>query len=402
MTELRENRRRVFLAGGGTGGHLYPGLAVARALCAARPETAVAFSTTRKTIDRRILAETDYPATPIAAVPFRKAPWTWPRFLLSLAHTGLQVRRRFREFCPDVVVGLGGYGSYAPGRVGRKYGCATVLLNPDIVPGKANRVLGLSVDLVCCQFEETLEVFGDRARLTGCPIRPDLLDATRPEALEAYGLDPERKTLLVTGASSGARTVNRAVCAMLREGRLPDGWQMLHLAGPADHAHVEAVYGDARVPGTVLAYEHAMGRAYAAADLAIARAGASTVAELTACGVPAIFLPYPFHRDQHQMRQARAVEAQGAAVVVEDRPEAPQATWRDLAETVATLARHEVRRAEMRREARRRGRPDAAKAVAEAVLELADAACRRRHAALRGDVDKAPPASYTPQGEPHG
>jgi len=408
---MRETGQRIFLAGGGTGGHLYPGLAVAEALLGRDPDVAIAFSCTCKPIDRAVLEPHTYPVTPLSACPFLLGrPWTWPMFAFSLVRTGNQARRRLREFCPEVVVGLGGYGSYAPVRVGQKYRIATCVLNPDIVPGRANRRLFARADRVFCQFDETVEAVGDRARLTGCPVRPSLLEATREEGVAAFDLDPRRRTLLVTGASLGARTVNRAVLAMLRQDGLPEGWQVLHLAGHGACDEVSAAYDALRAPGTVRAYADRMGLAYAAADLAVARAGASTVGELLATGVPAVFVPYPFHRDQHQMRQARAVEAAGAAVVVEDRPSDPAATAGRLAEAVRALATDDARRDAMADAARAAGRPGAADAVAAEVLALAEEATARRHARIaarakasdRTDaphVDTEPNATYTQPGD---
>jgi len=365
---MRESGRRIFLAGGGTGGHLYPGLAVAEAILRRRPETSVAFSCTWGEMDSKILRGRGLPVTPIDSRPFRpRSPWTWPRFLVSLVLAGNHARRRFREFCPDVVLGLGGYGSYAPVRVGRKYGTATAILNPDILPGRANRRLARRADAVFCQFQPTLEAFGDAARLTGCPVRASVLGRDRAEALAAFGLDADRRTLLVTGASSGARTVNRSLVALLKDRGLPEGWQVLHLTGELDHAQVAEAYRGIRVPAAVRAYEHDMGLAYAAADLAV--------------GLPAVFMPYPFHRDQHQMRQARAVEAMGAAVVVEDRPGDP-ATWRDLAAALESLMADDGRRRELAGRARAAGRPEAADTVAGALLELADGAAERRHKSI--------------------
>ena len=301
---MRESGRRVFLAGGGTGGHLSPGLALAEALRRRRPGTAIAFSCTRRAVDQKLLGGCGYPVTPMAALPFRPAPWTWPRFLVSLVHVGNQARRRLREFCPDVVVGLGGFASYGPVRVGQKYGAGTVVLNPDIAPGRANRRLALRADLVCCQFDETVEILRERvprmrgrAAVTGCPIRRSIVGRDRTEAAQGLGLDPSRRTLLVTGASLGARTVNRAVVSLLEAARLPEGWQVLHLTGEADYADVAAAYTRLDARGVVHAFEADMGLAYAAADLAVARAGASTIAELAAAGVPAVYMPYPFHRD---------------------------------------------------------------------------------------------------------
>jgi len=379
---MRETGYRIFLAGGGTGGHLYPGLAIAEAIRQLVPEAAIAFSSTRRDIDRQVLADCGCPVTPIDARPFRLAPWTWPGFVLSLARSGNQSRRRFREFCPDVVIGLGGFGSYAPVRVGQKYGAATAVLNPDIVPGRANRRLARRADRVFCQFGETVAELGGTAKLTGCPIRPSLFTHTREEGLAVFGLDPARQTLLVTGASLGARTVNRAVIAMLKDRGLPEGWQVLHLTGHKDHDEVAAAYRGISVPAVVRPYAEKMGLAYAVADLAVARAGASTVAELLAAGVPTVFMPYPFHRDQHQRQQALAVERLGAAAVVEDCPADPDGTWRRLAEVLGALMKDKARLDAMRERALAAGRPQAAEVIAREILDLAAAVTDRRHAAL--------------------
>ena len=414
---LRETGRRIFLAGGGTGGHLYPGLAIAEAILALEPQAAIAFSCTRRPIDRTVLAGCGFSVTKIGARPFTKKPWTWPGFILSLILSGNQARRRLREFCPDVVVGLGGFGSYAPVRVGQKYGAATAILNPDIVPGRANRRLGRRADRVFCQFQETAAAFGPCGRATGCPVRPSLLGAMREAGLAEFGLDPARRTLLVTGASLGARSVNRAVVAVLKDRGLPQGWQVLHLTGHGEYEEVAAAYRGLSVAVAVRPYTDRMGLAYAAADLAVARAGASTIAELLAAGLPAIFLPYPYHRDQHQMRQARAVEALGAAIVVEDRPGDP-GTWRRLAEVLFAVAGDSARLAGLAARARGAGRPHAAEAIARQILELADNVTEQRHAGLGAekvsgtlsrrvpdtfsapgpDVDRPAQGPYTPTG----
>jgi len=389
---MRENGRRVFMAGGGTGGHLYPGLAIAEALRRIDPDTAIAFSCTRREIDRKVLSGTGYPATPIDAQPFRKMPWTWPSFLVSLLVAGNQIRRRFREFCPDVVIGLGGFGSYSPVRVGRKQGLATAILNPDIVPGRANRALAQEVDAVFCQFDETAADLGGSARAMGCPVRPSLLGRKRSDGAAAFGLDATKRTLLVTGASLGARTVNRSMVSLLKEGGLPAGWQVLHLTGHGEFEEVAAAYKAMAAPAVVRPYADDMGLAYAAADLAVARAGASTVAEIMAVGLPVVFVPYPFHKDQHQLRQARAVEAKGAALVVEDRPDDPT-TWMRLGEALAALMNDASRLETMRERARAVSKPRAAEEIAQAILKLADRTAERRHAAILSNVDKPPQAA---------
>ena len=412
-TVLRETGHRILLAGGGSGGHLYPGLALAEALRRLEPDADIGFCCTRRPIDRKILTGCGYPFSEIDARPFNKKPWTWPGFLVSLVRSGNQARRRLREYCPDVVVGLGGYGSYAVVRVGQKYGVATVLLNHDIVPGRANRRLGRWVDLAFCQFQETVADFGDRGRLTGCPVRPSLLGATRAEGLAEFGLDPARRTLLVTGASLGARTVNVAMIAILKDRGLPQGWQVLHLAGHGEYEEVAKAYRESvkaktrpgEAPAVVRPYAEKMGLAYAASDLVVARAGASTVAEILAVGLPAIFLPYPFHRDQHQSRQARAIESLGAAVVVEDRPGDP-VTWRRLAEVLFGVATDPARLAGLAGKARAAGRPNAAEDIAQQILEIARRATEARHARIeneppspRPNVDRPAHAAYTRTGD---
>jgi len=402
---LREQGHRILLAGGGTGGHLYPGLAVAEALRRIEPDSDIGFCCTRRPIDRKVLTGCGYPFTAIDARPFSTRPWTWPGLLLSLVLSGNHARRRLREYCPDVVVGLGGYGSYAAVRIGQKYGLPTAILNPDIVPGRANRRLGRWVDLAFCQFQETVADFGDRGRLTGCPVRPSLFGATRAEGAAEFGLDPAKRTLLVTGASLGARTVNVAILAILKDRGLPEGWQVLHLAGHGEYEEVARAYRELLVvPSVVRPYAERMGLAYAASDLVVARAGASTVAEILAMGLPAIFLPYPFHRDQHQMQQARAIESLGAAVVVEDRPGDP-ATWRDLAQALFGVAADPARLAGLAEKARAAGRPAAAEDIARQVLELARRATEERHARIENDppqrpgVDRPARAAYTRTGD---
>ena len=405
-TVLRETGHRILLAGGGTGGHLYPGLALAEAIRRLEPDADVAFTCTRRPIDRKILTGCGYSFSEIDARPFSMRPWTWPGLAVSLIRSGNQARRRLREYCPDVVVGLGGFGSYAAVRIGQKYGVATAILNPDIAAGRANRRLGRWVDVAFCQFQATVAEFGDRGRLTGCPVRPSLFGATRAEGLAEFGLDPARRTLLVTGASLGARTLNVATLAILKERGLPEGWQVLHLTGHGEYEQVAKAYRELpKVAAVVCPYAERMGLAYAASDLVVSRAGASTVAEILAIGLPAVFLPYPFHRDQHQLRQARAVESLGAAVVVEDRPGDP-ATAQDLARVLTTLMTDTAALARLAEKARAVGRPNAAEDIARQVLEFAARATEARHAAIENDpgpsrpnVDRPARAAYTRTGE---
>jgi len=360
---------RILFAGGGTGGHLYPGLAVARQVTAMVPEAHIAFVATRKAIDRRLLESGPYAARFEDTRGFSSRPWHWPGFAIRLITSMRRARAYLAEFRPQAVVGLGGYGSYPAVREAQKLHLPTFVLNPDLIPGRANRWLAARATVVFCQFPETVGHLrcGGRVEVLGCPLREELFGVRRDEAVSVLGLDPERKTLAVTGASSGARSVNMAVVRLADRLAQLSGWQVLHLTGRDLFEEVRRALGGDRPNYHLLDYVDDMGRVYAAADLAIARAGAGTVAEITALGLPSVLMPYPFHRDRHQERHARALADGGAAVMVLDQVDAErnaEALWDVLSE----LMTDNDRRARMADAARRLGHPAAARSVAAAVI----------------------------------
>src|SRR6185437_3447777 len=199
------------------------------------------------------------------------------------------------------------------------------ILNPDVIPGKANQYLMRYVQRVCCQFEATREHVAQNRQekivITGCPIR-DVFHALPPreEACRRLGIDPGLKTLMITGASQGAQTVNEAVLESLKSIKL-QGWNILHLAGK-DHAEkVRAEYRELKITAVVIDFTPAMADVWAVTDLAVCRSGASTCAELTACGIASILMPYPFHKDMHQRANARVMADAGAAILIDDEKE---------------------------------------------------------------------------------
>lgn len=370
-------------AGGGTGGHLYPGLAVAHEIRRLDPAAAITFLTTTRQLDRDLLSRTDFRQIEQAVQPFTLHPLRIPRFLLTWRSSVAAARALFRTHPPTAVLGLGGYAA-GPGVVAAaKMGFATAILNPDAIPGRANRFLARRVDLVAMQWEASRRYLpeGARAEALGCPIRPEfskpVVDATPAspgsDSRRVFDLAWNRPTLLVTGASQGARTVNEAVVAVWPEfHRQHPEWQLLHLTGKADEAFVRDAYERIKTPRDavhVVAFTHEMWRAIGASDLVISRAGASTLAELTALGKPSILLPYPFHRDRHQHANAHVLTESGAAVLVED--------TKDVALTAPALRAaleqgvdREVR-GRMAAAAAKIGRPDASRKVAEWMLAAA-------------------------------
>ena len=364
----------ILFAGGGTGGHLYPGIAVADAIRRALPEVRPLFLCTTREIDRVILEPTGFEFIPQPIVPPIRTVGGLLRFWKSWRETKDLVKRTLRERRPAAVLGLGGYAAGVAVKLAAQKGVPAAVLNPDVIPGKANQYLMQFVRRICCQFSRTAEFVKSpehrrKLDVTGCPIRGDIARLPpRPEAASRLGLDPLLNTLVVTGASQGATTVNEAVIEMLG-GVTLRGWQILHLAGRDHAAPVRTAYRDLSVPSRVIDFTPAMADVWAVADLAISRSGASSCAELTACGVPSVLMPYPFHKDKHQRLNAKVLEDAGAAVIVDDEKDR-KANAENLRPAVESLLCDGEKRRAMAAAARGMGKPDAAGNVAQVLAGM--------------------------------
>ena len=361
----------IILAGGGTGGHLYPGIAVAEAMQTVLPAARPVFFCTERDIDRVILQPTGFEFLTQPIVPPRADVL---KFFRAYRETREMVNRVLCERRPAVVVGLGGYAAGVAVKFAARRKIPTVILNPDVIPGKANQWLMRHSRVICCQFEQTRRFIPAKhrrkIRITGCPIRKDILRfPPRDEAATRLEVDPHLHTLLVTGASQGAVTVNAAMLAIAPTITL-NGWQILHLAGSDHGEEVRRGYREKNVPARVIDFTPDMADVWAVADLAVSRSGASSCAELTACGVPSILMPYPFHRDLHQRANAKVLADAGAAVLMDDQRDARKNADR-LRPILESLLYDVPRRQEMSQASKRLGRPDAAVAVANAIGELA-------------------------------
>lgn len=313
----------VVFAGGGTGGHLYPAIAIADAL---RQRSAnVAFIGSADRLETTIVPKAGYPLYTIAAHSLpRGLSLRIVRAIAANVRGILQSLALLRAQRPDLVVATGGYVCFPVAlaarvaRLVRLSRARIVLLEPNASPGLTNRLLAPIVD----------EVW------RSVPIRASLLRLPpREEAAARLGLDASRKTLVAVGGSQGARAINDALLYVAAQGGVPNGWQLLHLTGDADYGRVAAAYrahSSARV--VARAYLEDMADAYAVGDLLLTRAGASTLGELSALCKPAIVVPYPFAADGHQAANAARLEAAGAVVVLADR-ELPDGLLALLAET---------------------------------------------------------------------
>jgi UDP-N-acetylglucosamine--N-acetylmuramyl-(pentapeptide) pyrophosphoryl-undecaprenol N-acetylglucosamine transferase len=369
----------ILLAGGGSGGHLYPGIAVAQALARVLPSAGVLFLCTDRPIDKTILGSTGFEFIQQPILPPRRSVGGLIRFWRSWRATHELVDKVLRQRRPRAVLGLGGYAAGVAVKYGSKARIPAAILNPDVIPGQANQYLLQYVSRVCCQFEATREhvsaAHHAKLRTTGCPIRLDMLHPpARAEAAGRLGLDPIRSTLVVTGASQGAVTVNDAVIETLHRltagnPRALQGWQVLHLAGTDHGEAVRAGYRAIGLEARVIDFTPDMADVWAVADLVVSRSGASTCAELSAVGVASVLMPYPFHKDQHQAVNADVLVRAGAAVTVADQRDAKK-NADALLPVMQSLLHDEPRRRDMAQSARSLARPDAAEAVAGVIREL--------------------------------
>ena len=366
----------MVVAGGGTGGHLYPGLAVADELRRIRPDVRVVFVGARRGLEHRVLPERgeEHVLLPVQGID-RTRPWRAWRAVPALASSLATVRRLYRRFRPEAVVVTGGYAGAPAGIVAAWTGTPLILQEQNSEPGLTTRLLSRYARRVHVAFPEAAERLPPRVRsrvvVSGNPVRPPA--AIPPaEARARLGLPPEGVVALVTGGSQGARALNAAVRELVRAVeagglRRPEGLTLLWITGPRHYEELRADVGE--VAGDwvrMVPYVEDMPAALAAADFAVSRAGAMTTAEFLNQGLPAVLVPLPTAAADHQMRNARALEGAGAARVV---PEGELDTTRLWDELVALAADADTRR-RMREAALARARPGAAREIAADVASL--------------------------------
>jgi UDP-N-acetylglucosamine--N-acetylmuramyl-(pentapeptide) pyrophosphoryl-undecaprenol N-acetylglucosamine transferase len=356
------------IAGGGTGGHISPGIAIADALERSAPGIEVFFMGRRDSIEERLVARTGRGFVAVPSMGLRRSAdirnIAMPLVVLAgfVRALGVLAWRR-----PAVAVGTGGFVSVPPILAARALRIPVVLQEQNSYPGLATRVLSRSASSVHTSFEETAAHL-PRAReiaLSGNPVRSEFETTDRAESRRRLDLNAEGAVVLFVGGSGGARRINEAV--MSAAGRMAGmGVELVVQTGPADAERVRAAVAEAGATAIVEPFFDDMATAYAASDLVVSRSGATAIAEIEIVGRPSLLVPYPFATEGHQMKNARAVERAGAAVVVPD----DELTGERLADEVFELLKDAARLALMAERARALARPDAAERVAEAVLAL--------------------------------
>jgi len=352
---------RAILAGGGTGGHVIPALAIAQQL-KKDFDAEIIFIGTARGIENRLVPAAGFRLQLVEVGALMNVSLTRrAKTLFDLPRAILTSSRMIRDFGADVVIGVGGYASGPAMLAANLRGVPTLAFEPNVVPGFANRMVARWVSAAAVHFEETCRYFPN-CRVTGVPVRKAFFDI-RPKD---PGADP---TLLVFGGSQGAHAINQAVIESLPglRDRIPR-LKIIHQTGERDYESVQAAYEKVQFDAEVSKFIDDMPAKFACADLLICRSGASTVAEITAAGKAAVFVPFPRAADDHQNVNARALEKAGAAVVVEENK--LEAAY--LVDTIAALLGDPARLAQMSSAARSLSHPEAVQEIALLAQKLVD------------------------------
>jgi UDP-N-acetylglucosamine--N-acetylmuramyl-(pentapeptide) pyrophosphoryl-undecaprenol N-acetylglucosamine transferase len=361
---------KVTIAGGGTGGHIYPAVAVIECLKDARHKIEISYVGTRRGLEGSIVPGLGYTMRQIVSRPLPPKKSVGFIFSLLCALVGF-LQSALMLICerPDVVIGTGGYASGPFILAARLFGVPTLLIEPNSIPGRTTMLMARFVNEVALGFKESVRHFGNgtNLRVTGIPIRTSLLGCTRQDGMRKFNLDPAKNTVFIFGGSRGASSINKAFVEAAKALDDRDDLQFLVQTGKADYEYVSQEAQNLNIPCRVYPYIGDIGFAYGACDLAVARAGAGTVAELTACGLPSILIPYPHAMGRHQDANARLLEEIGAARVILDE----DLNGEVLAETIVSIIYDPGKMTDMSGRSRDFGKPEAAREIATRLVELA-------------------------------
>ncbi|MFA6470666.1 MAG: undecaprenyldiphospho-muramoylpentapeptide beta-N-acetylglucosaminyltransferase [Candidatus Latescibacterota bacterium] len=357
---------KIVFAAGGTGGHVYPALAVAEELMKNRPDSEILFIGSNRGIGKKIVMDSGFrvKVIPVCGLPRKISPEIIP-FIWKLGVSIIRSLYILVEFRPNVIMATGGYVSGPPVIAGRIVHIPVAIQEQNSFPGIANRKLARFSDMVFLGFEDAKRFFTGKIKTvyTGNPVRENIGAGNRESAANSFGLDPSGKTLLVFGGSQGSQAINHAFSQIV-ESLAKTGIQVLWQTGEKELPLWEKYDGfGGKIH--VLPYITRMADAYAASDLVLARSGAMSVAEITSCGLPAIFIPLPSAAENHQEYNARSITDAGGAVMILERELIPER----LKEEILGVLESDGRRNSMAEVSRRMGKPDAARVIAHKLIE---------------------------------
>ena len=364
----------MLIAGGGTGGHLYPGIAVARELLTRVPGARVTFVGTAAGIEARVVPREGFELDVIRSAGIKgKSLASRARGAALLPLSAADAWRVLSRRRPSIVIGVGGYSSGPVVALASLRGIPTLLMEQNAVPGLTNRLLARLADAAAVTYDESIPFFGSKAFIAGNPVRPEFFSTSAEslraeEAYDEHGTPPGAARVLVFGGSQGAHAINVAMVeAAPRLAAATPRLAITHQTGERDLEMVRDGYRRAGLQARVEPFLFAMDREMRSAAVVVSRAGATTLAELMAAGRPALLIPLPTATDDHQRRNAEALVRQGAARMMEQR----ELSGERLAVELINLAGDDAQRAAIGLKARQLAKPDAARLIVDRVLELA-------------------------------
>ncbi len=359
----------MILAGGGTGGHIYPAIAIANEFKFRFPDSDILFAGTRKGLEKELVSKNNFRLEFISAIglarSLKKELFILPYFLVKSL---LESRMVIKKFNPDMVIGTGGYVSLpvvlAAGLMGKK----TVIQEQNSYPGLSTRILSLLAGRVFLSYQNSTRyfIFKKKLKVLGNPIREEILSGNKEEGLKKFNLEPNKKTVFVFGGSQGSKNINKAIKEGMEHLKKYEDLQFLWQTGNKDFEEIKDFMKSINLTSTVLPFIQDMASAYAVSDLLVCRAGALTLAEVTACGKPVILIPYPFATADHQRYNALSLKEKGAAEVILEK----ELKGENLAELIAGLIKDENRLKEMSDNSKMLAKPLATSQIVDEMVEF--------------------------------
>lgn len=359
---------KIVVCGGGTGGHIYPALAIAQGLTDAAP-VRILYMGSKDSLEERLCRDAALPFFAVEAKGLRRSVAAIGD--LCVNYRGLrQARKELKNFAPDLVIGTGGFVSAPVVHAASQLKIPTMIHEQNAYPGVANRFLAQDAAAVCLTFKAAAEYFGKSTiLLTGLPVRKSILETSREAARRYFSLDYTKPVLLVCGGSQGARRLNNALQESWQQ-ILEAGWRIIHITGKLNYEDVcQAADKKGLDPASgliLLPYLDKMEYGLAIADLVVGRAGASFLAEVMCKGLPSVLIPYPHAAGDHQLMNARAMEEKGAAVLLRDE----NCNQETMTETLLALLADGQKRSEMAQAALKMAKPEALDNLVEIALRI--------------------------------
>ncbi len=319
--EQMTSMKNYYFACGGTGGHIYPALAVAQKLKQICPDAKIHFFCSEKSLDSDILSEAEFSFSALPAKSFSRNPGKLIRFCQSFFKSAKLVHKQLSHE-NSIVIGTGGFVTGPVCWAAYRLKIPVVLINGDMVAGRANKIVSRWAKKIFVQFEKTIEDFRKycpNVCCMGALLNSDFDDVRPSDIIEKLGLNKNKKILMIFGGSTGAVRVNEAVCYNLKNiARFKDGWQIVHITGKKNVDDVQKCYKNMQMEHRVIGYCDEMANLLSAADLVVGRSGALSVAEYIASRVPVICMPYPHHKDMQQYLNASILIEAGSGIIVDD------------------------------------------------------------------------------------